>query len=73
MANIGRIELLILSMFCAIPIIIAVSVLVIAWLLRRDRVPCPYCGERIRREARVCRFGGRDVEPAAGERYGSER
>jgi type VI protein secretion system component VasK len=26
---------------------------------------CPHCAEVIKREAKVCRFCGRDVEPAA--------
>ena len=29
--------------------------------------PCPWCAEPIRPEARVCRFCGRDVEPASPE------
>jgi len=73
MASVGRIELLILSMLCLVPVVLAAVGLAVVWLLRRDRVPCPYCGERIRREARVCRFCGRDVEPTAGETHRSDR
>lgn len=29
----------------------------------QDRRPCPYCAEMILREAKVCRFCGRDIEP----------
>ena len=68
MANIGRVELLILSILCILPVGMLVVGLVIAWLLRRDGVPCRHCVERIRRDARVCRFCGRDVGPAADER-----
>jgi hypothetical protein len=30
-----------------------------------DLRPCPYCAEQIKQNAVVCRFCGRDVEPAA--------
>ena len=30
----------------------------------RDERECPYCAELILKKARVCRFCGRDVEPA---------
>ncbi len=36
--------------------------------IRQDtnlRYPCPYCAELILRDAKVCRFCGRDVEPLA--------
>lgn len=29
-----------------------------------ERRPCPHCAEPIRPEARICRFCGRDVDPA---------
>lgn len=67
MAGIGRIELLILSMICLIPVALLAVGLVFAWALRRDRVPCPYCAERIRKDARVCRFCGREVGPVDAE------
>lgn len=49
-----------------LPVVLGAVALVIVWVVGRDRVPCPYCGERIRREARICRFCGRDVRGADG-------
>jgi len=31
---------------------------------RQDRRACPYCAEMIMREAKICRFCGREVEPS---------
>lgn len=67
MAGIGRIELLILGMICLAPVVLLVAGLVVAWALRRERVPCPYCAERIRKDARVCRYCGREIRPADNE------
>ena len=32
-------------------------------LAQQDRRPCPYCAEMIMRDAKVCHFCGREVEP----------
>ena len=61
MARIGVAELIIMSIICLIPIVLLAVGLVLAWALRGSRVPCPYCGERIPKEARICRFCGRGV------------
>jgi DNA-directed RNA polymerase subunit RPC12/RpoP/uncharacterized membrane protein YeaQ/YmgE (transglycosylase-associated protein family) len=34
-----------------------------AVIAHQDRRPCPYCAEMIMRDAKVCRFCGREVEP----------
>lgn len=33
---------------------------------------CPHCAEQIKREAKVCRFCGRDVEPESGDGHPHE-
>jgi len=64
MARIGVAELIIMSIICLIPIVLLAVGLVLAWALRGSRVPCPYCGERIPKEARISRFCGREVHPS---------
>lgn len=62
MLNLGLAELIILAILCLGPLALAAVVLIIVLISRRGaRKPCPYCGERIPAEARVCRFCGREL------------
>jgi hypothetical protein len=63
MAHIGLAELLIVTCMLLFFVLLgAVAILVLArvvfgWGTR----PCPYCAERIRHDAAICRYCGRDV------------
>jgi hypothetical protein len=46
-------------------VLVAIVAAVVILLVRGGRVACPHCAERIRKEAIVCRFCGREVMPAA--------
>jgi hypothetical protein len=62
--GVGVVELLIIGcvvlMFVALP---ALAVLLFRATGRAGRRRCPYCAEMIRKEASVCRFCGREVQP----------
>jgi predicted amidophosphoribosyltransferase len=65
MANIGIIELaILLSLFCVGPLLSALVVFLFVRAQRRNTKLCPYCAERIKKDAVVCRHCGRELPPA---------
>ncbi len=73
---VGVLELLLLGMPCLGALVLVVVVLAVAVLLtqRGSRRSCPYCGERIRGDAVVCRYCGRELPatPATEETHEDE-
>jgi len=67
MMRVGAVELLLICGFIGVILLaIAAVVIVIVLVTRSNRVPCPYCGERITKDAVLCRYCGREVKPGPG-------
>jgi hypothetical protein len=62
--NLGTWEWLILLVICAAPlIIVAIIAAALSYYYRNKTRRCPYCGERVRKEAVVCRYCNRELTP----------
>jgi ribosomal protein L40E len=65
--NIGIIELaVLLSLLCVGPLLSVLVVLLLVHDRRRNTKICPYCAERVKKDAVVCRYCGREV-PSDGD------
>lgn len=69
----GLPEFLILSAICiGLPLYATPLLLALLLLKPGHRKVCPYCTERIRANARVCRYCGRELESEQDERGGRD-
>ena len=63
--NLGLTEIILLLVGIGIPILlvlfIVTFIIISAKRKQADRKACPFCAERVKLEAKVCRFCGRDI------------
>lgn len=68
--QIGILELLVVVAVCGSPLLIIIGAtvvgLIIAYRSQAKMMRCPYCAESIQREAKVCRFCGRELATSTG-------
>ncbi len=67
MRSLGFAELIIISLVCLAPLALAAIVALVVVLTRQTSARCPYCGERIERDAPYCSHCGRDLQKGEAE------
>ena len=69
MPSLGIPELVILSVVCAVPILIIALIVVVVRASRKSSATktklCPYCKSQIHADAIVCKYCTRTIEPEA--------